>query len=1239
MFHALSQKAVKKYKRWLSIGPISVLLLAFIFSVYGATWAQDSPDGAGATLAFDRPTYSSPIAIDAAKNLIWVVNPDDDKVTVIGNLGTTPSVIKQVNVGDEPQSIAIDTDGSPESYHVYVANAANGSVTVISVDNSSASSVTVNPQTKTIVTGSEPWNIVASPDGRRVFVANSGQDTLTVIRTDNQTVVGALNLRNSSCNVGDANRHFQPRGLAVTLDNSRLYVTRFLSFTKPGGAQADDLGKEGVVCLLNLPADISQLPTVDQAVVLAPMETGFKIDKNKDGVTDPTSAYPNQMQSIVIRGNQAYLPNIASSPSGPLRFNVDTQAFVNVIDNASSGVPADAGPAKSINMHLGARLPEAGKKRIFFSNPWAIAFTTESGVGNAYALSSGSDLLVKLNVDANGVLAFTNGVSTTRYIDLNDSQNASTSGAKAGKNPLGIVIHNNKAYVMNYISRNVSVVDLSTDSVTQVLQTSSLPFAGTQDEQLQVGKEIFFSSRGVFNNGKIDRLSSEGWQNCASCHFAGLTDGNIWAFAAGPRKSVPLAGTWSPHNPDDQRLLNYSAIFDEVQDFEINIRNVSGPGLLSAGPPPVLDPAHGLVISDTGNINAAPAVVNAFAKPNSGRPQVTVTLPGSNTAWPALDAMKEWVRFSLRTPNGMLTDSELTAGGGAAIGGLPETDIAAGRRLFFQAGCQKCHGGSKWTVSNKDFASPPAGAELATESGAANTVQAQFLPRFLFDIASFALGTATNPFGANVGAAEVNETGLNALGKDHNNDGKGNGYNIPSLLGIWHVPPYYHNGACETLACVVSNVNHRKAGSSTDLLTDQAKQAQVIAFLQSLDSATEFPVDLRVFQHDIFLDAPTVFNGVQTTLGANITLFGAKADLIDLLADVGVSAITVRFEATNGAIVNPAEVTVSAAKFAQNFGQTVVSTTLTAPNTGSVQVKVTIDPAGLIPEDDENNNSAARLILVRTAPQDRTPPNQPVALISDDTPFNDADPLTQTRDVKVKIKASDPASPSPAPTSGVSEYCIVTYTYNVAYRRWVEERCIFAPLPAPEAGTTDTFIVQKQLQVRSGASYAFVWVKDAAGNISRLPGFDVITFVPNTPIELNRNNTMILRIPLPQAVALKVTVTPDIGDVDVSVFSNFTDAGSARIALSAQNGTVPEEVTITGQAGQPNRFQIEIRAVVNSRFTITAVPALAVSDAAATGLTPNESQDTATPLVAGPPAQQTAIEDDVVDVFLPVVVK
>ena len=42
----------------------------------------------------------------------------------------------------------------------------------------------------------------------------------------------------------------------------------------------------------------------------------------------------------------------------------------------------------------------------------------------------------------------------------------------------------------------------------------------------------------------------------------------MWEFGAGPRKSVPLNATFNPRNRTEQRLLNYSAIFDELEDFE-----------------------------------------------------------------------------------------------------------------------------------------------------------------------------------------------------------------------------------------------------------------------------------------------------------------------------------------------------------------------------------------------------------------------------------------------------------------------------------------------------------------------------------------------------------------------------------------------------------------------------------------------------------------------------------------------
>ena len=279
---------------------------------------------------------------------------------------------------------------------------------------------------------------------------------------------------------------------------------------------------------------------------------------------------------------------------------MDTQAFVSVIDGVNGNSQTDAGPAKFLNLNNGAVNPEPGKTKLFFANAWAIGFAKQ----RAYVVSAGSDLLVKLNVAGNGKLNFTVDADTTRYIDLNDPANPRTSGANAGKNPNGIVVNKagTRAWVQNFVSRNVSVVNLSNDQVIKTIRTTRLPAPGSTEETVLVGAEMFFSSRGHFSGPgqpTSNRLSSEGWQNCASCHFKGLTDGIVWSFGDGPRKSIPLNSTFNPANRNDQRILNYTPVRDEVEDFELNIRNVSGPGPLAAAiacanppPPPALRHEH-----------------------------------------------------------------------------------------------------------------------------------------------------------------------------------------------------------------------------------------------------------------------------------------------------------------------------------------------------------------------------------------------------------------------------------------------------------------------------------------------------------------------------------------------------------------------------------------------------------------------------------------------------------------------
>ena len=144
-----------------------VLCVAVMLGMSGSQYeASSEPPGmrpiTGASesdspAVFEHPTYSSPIALSADNNLVWVVNPNDDSVSVIRTDLNT--VIKKIAVGDQPQSIALD----PSNHFAYVANAAGSSVTVIRIASAAPDDFHAEIDRRhghrgELKTGAEPWD-------------------------------------------------------------------------------------------------------------------------------------------------------------------------------------------------------------------------------------------------------------------------------------------------------------------------------------------------------------------------------------------------------------------------------------------------------------------------------------------------------------------------------------------------------------------------------------------------------------------------------------------------------------------------------------------------------------------------------------------------------------------------------------------------------------------------------------------------------------------------------------------------------------------------------------------------------------------------------------------------------------------------------------------------------------------------------------------------------------------------
>lgn len=735
----------------------------YLITQIGLLSQQGSPTPSN---RFAGPTSSQTLALDANGTLLAVANPDNNTVTFFDVGGDRNRRLREVQVGREPWGVALNPLGT----RAYVANTVSGTVSVLSVNRNSPN---VARPLRDIVVGTEPYGLCLTPNGTKLYVTNRSSNNVTVIDTQSERVVNVIS------DVG-----FSPRGCAVTNDgddaddDEMLLVTQFFAVPRAGQLDGEDDAKQGLVTILRTVND-----AVENTVTLLPIgDTGFKSAGDSIARVAPpatvteadlritTGAYPNQLAGIVVKGNYAYVPSTGASPNGPVRFDVNTQSLLTPIDLTRQ---VDIG--ETINMHVAVKDQQATPKR-FLTQPTVAA--AKHREDELWVLATSSDFAVKVRVDRG------NGKATV----VSSGSPSRVGGVATGKNPRGIVINStdSRAYVMNYITRDVTVINLSNDSVSATLQSASMPVPGSTDDLIHTGKDLYHSSIGEFDgpsplSPKITgRMSNNGWGSCASCHPDGLTDNVVWIFGAGPRRTLPQHVDYDPDDPTVQRAFNWSGIFDEQEDFEANIRGTSG-GL-------------GLIVGDDGVTPALPLA--AFDPANANRRQLRSR---GHNAW---DAIKAYIQFGVRAPISPVSKDE--------------PDVIEGEALFRQANCQSCHGTSMWTTSRVRFTPPPPGTAISN---------AQIIGE-LRKVGTF-------------DATQKNEVRQNAaapLGAD--------GYVPPSLLSLFAWPKtFFHNGSADSLEAVMNNVTHRTAGTSgRDTLIDPGSRAKVIRFILSIDGATP-PID------------------------------------------------------------------------------------------------------------------------------------------------------------------------------------------------------------------------------------------------------------------------------------------------------------------------------------------------------------------------------------------------------------
>lgn len=505
----------------------------------------------------------------------------------------------EIPVGAAPRTVAVAPDG-----RVWVVNRDAASISIVN-----PVTLTV-AQTVTLARASQPFGVVFSSVSNHAFVALSAAGRLLKLDASTGAQVASID-------VGP-----QPRHLAINHDSTRVYVSRFITPRQPG-EETPTVGDQ--IGGLNTGGQIVVIDAVNMAVVgTTILQHSHKLDSENQG-----SGVPNYLGAPVISpdGTIAIVPskqdNIAR---GTLR-NGNNLTFQNTVRAITSRIDLTSGV-------------EDYGRRIDHDN---------SSVASAVAYDPyGVYLFVALETSREvAVVDVHDGVELFRFA--------------AGRAPQGVVVSSNgeRLYVNNFMDRSVSVFDLSeltNSGQWNVPLLGVLPSVNAEKlaPAVLAGKQLFYDA-------KDPRLARDSYLSCASCHNDGGEDGRVWdltGMGEGLRNTINLRGTGAAHG-----RLHWTGNFDEVQDFEGQIRSLAGgTGLMTD------------VAFNTGTRNQPLGDSKAGVSAD-------------------LDALAAYVA-SLQK----VAPSPFRTAGGALT-----AEGEAGRAIFDVANCASCHSGTAFTNSSSNM--------------------------------------------------------------------------------------------------------------------------------------------------------------------------------------------------------------------------------------------------------------------------------------------------------------------------------------------------------------------------------------------------------------------------------------------------------------------------------------------------------------------------------------------------------
>lgn len=542
---------------------------------------------------------------------------------------------------------ATATATSPVHSNGLLSVAAGNEVWVVNPDNDTVAVVDTATRARTavIAVGDNPRSLALAPDGK-VWVVNKDSASLSIIDTTSKAVVQTLTLDTAS----------RPHGLVFNAHSAYVALEatgELLQLNPADGSETNRLDAGSRPRHLTIDHSGSNLYATNYITPKLPgEETGTPVTNNTGGVVYrfDSSTTALTLQGTVILGHSTR----------------------DVSENQGPGMPNYLGPVVISPDGTTAWVPSKQDNILAGEHRGGPGMTFDQTVR---AISSKIDLLTHTELPAsqvdhdnasvvshaafgpNGLTLFTS-LEGNRQIALIDTKtDLEYARFDTGLAPQSVLVSDDgtRLYVHNFTDRTLGIYDIE-DAVMRgasaVDEVATVHLVSTEALAPNVlrGKQLFYDSRD-------DRLAGLDYMSCAACHNDGEHDGRTWDFTGlgeGLRNTTTLRGMG-----EQTGRLHWSANFDEVQDFEIQLRNFNG--------------GEGLM-ADSDFLTGTTA--NPFGSPKAG---LSADLD-------ALAAYVESLTVALPSPY-REANGDLTA------------DAVSGRQLFVLNGCAGCHQGTTFTDS------------------------------------------------------------------------------------------------------------------------------------------------------------------------------------------------------------------------------------------------------------------------------------------------------------------------------------------------------------------------------------------------------------------------------------------------------------------------------------------------------------------------------------------------------------